>query len=1025
MSERGGQAAADGFQYQYLVTLEALLNALEGRVTGVASALVEPASTPDEDATDPDAIDFELVSHGRRSLRAVQVKSGGTGSEMSGPDAFGILLRMVRARPQAHTFQLITNMRLHPKAVQLNRALAIDDPQEVRAQLHRLMARSRRWHHEPEALSDDELNRLRRARVVVDDRDRLQLREQLRERMRRLRNEHRRGLGYKSAGRLTNYLAFEIHRRAAGEFGGKFPLADFRDELLTPDRHLAYELGEFDWGITVGAVPAPSGIARPELVSQIRTTLTESGGKRTVATCGLLGPSGIGKTSIAAAYAHDVADSYDHIFWVNGENSASLNASFQGIHDVLQSQTDDDAMPGGSRLRDRVRARLSGSPRPWLMVIDNVVDHRLVQPWVPTSGRGHVIITSTNQVNWATRRDKVVVGSMTPKQATALIRMRMCQDDAWDDLSEQTASDLAQRLEYWPLAIELACGHLAGSEFGLKEAARYLEQIRDWALDDAFAIPDGYPHTLVGAIRLALQRLVDKGDEHPACAGAANALFPAAYFGSRRIPIWLLYFSTLLSAEDATRIGLRHPAVIDPTAKVPFTVLEMHRALRTESLAQRDEPLCTLPRQEWSAVHRDGIDDTISVNEIVQHVIRTLAERGSDVTGILSQAAFHAQSWLASFYEANDETHLLAVLPHVQSIADHASRLGSTTDVLAVMWGNLAGIYVALGELDEARAALEHELAHLRARQEPAPLLELKTRTQLADILYNTSEPATAWLPHLHRAYDLAQQLAQSRPEDVSLVIANCLTILLSHKGRGTADAELRSLVDGFEALHEQLPHTPRSHAQREIGRINAALSSGSLTDAEVERRCRALLDSCDLSRPQSLQVSAFLTEALAFQERWSTALEHLQAIHEYLAEWPLHPQIMARTLHNVGLRVGLTVASGEPACRAACIVLIGGAEPAPAPECRQLLSLLVTMASRMPSGHLSLEAGMTCMPYKMQALRLLEAVCDQDRDRIRAIHQSMADLDAEALNQDHEVGWRTLSNIVTASSVSMMLDGF
>lgn len=81
-------------------------------------------------------------------------------------------------------------------------------------------------------------------------------------------------------------------------------------------------------------------------------------------------------------------------------------------------------------------------------------------------------------------------------------------------------------------------------------------------------------------------------------------------------------------------------------------------------------------------------------------------------------------------------------------------------------------------------------------------------------------------------------------------------------------------------------------------------------------------------------------------------------------------------------------------------------------------------MASRMPAEHLSLEAGMTCMPYKLQTLHLLEAVCDQDHDRIRAIYRSMADLDTDALTQDHEIGWRTLSDIVTASSVSMMLGG-
>ncbi|MEV6758196.1 hypothetical protein [Streptomyces sp. NPDC051214] len=201
---------------------------------------------------------------------------------------------------------------------------------------------------------------------------------------------------------------------------------------------------------------------------------------------------------------------------------------------------------------------------------------------------------------------------------------------------------------------------------------------------------------------------------------------------------------------------------------------------------------------------------------------------------------------------------------------------------------------------------MENELGHLRTLQEPAPLLELKTRTQLAGILYNTSKPATAWLPHLHHARGLAQQLAQSRPEDVSLVTTNCLTILLNHTGRETADAELRSLVEGFEALHEQLPHTPRSHAQREISRINAALSSGSLTDAEVERRCRVLLDSGDLARPQSLQVTMFLTEALVFQGRWSTAPGTPAG----------HPRVLGRVAASPTGH-GQNPAQCRPACRA------------------------------------------------------------------------------------------------------------
>jgi hypothetical protein len=98
----------------------------------VTAALIEPAIASIEDSTDPDTIDFELVDQNRDSVHAAQVKSGGPGTEMSAPHAFGILLRMIRARPRAESYRLVTNMRLHPNAVQLNRALNIDDPHELR-----------------------------------------------------------------------------------------------------------------------------------------------------------------------------------------------------------------------------------------------------------------------------------------------------------------------------------------------------------------------------------------------------------------------------------------------------------------------------------------------------------------------------------------------------------------------------------------------------------------------------------------------------------------------------------------------------------------------------------------------------------------------------------------------------------------------------------------------------------------------------------------------------------------------------
>ncbi|NEB67232.1 hypothetical protein G3I39_09240, partial [Streptomyces fulvissimus] len=51
----------------------------------------------------------------------------------------------------------------------------------------------------------------------------------------------------------------------------------------------------------------------------------------------------------------------------------------------------------------------------------------------------------------------------------------------------------------------------------------------------------------------------------------------------------------------------------------------------------------------------------------------------------------------------------------------------------------------------------------------------------------------------------------------------------------------------------------------------------------------------------------------------------------------------------------------------------------------------------------LSLQAGVTCIPFKMQTLRLLEAV----HAAIREIYDGLDGLDTAALDRDNEIGWK------------------
>ncbi|MFG2754326.1 NB-ARC domain-containing protein [Streptomyces xanthophaeus] len=1005
MAERGGQAAAFGFQYQYLVTLEELLAAAEGLRPGVSAVLVEPTCTTGEAVHDPDAIDFDLVGAGRVPVLAAQVKSGGPGSELSAPAAFAVLVRMIKARPSAKTYSLITNMRLHTKADRLNRVLGLTDPDELRLELAKLLERSPKQEENVHSLGHDELLRLSRARIVPDSREPHELREHLRERIRRFRSQQRSGLGLRSAGRMTNHLVSEIFRRACGEFDGALTLDEFRSELLTESTHLAHDLGNFDWGIMVGPVPSQPDLPRPELLERMHRALTESPEDRVVRSCAVLGLSGIGKTSAVAAYAHDVADSYDQIFWLDAESDAALVTSCRILHDWLAPQHEQASMDSGV-LRNRVRALLSALPGRWLMVVDNASDRRRLLPWLPTGGRGHVIITSTNQSSWATHPRRVNVAQLTTEEAVSLVRLRLSEDDAfWSETHEQAATELVRNLEHWPLAIELACGYLAGCGLGLAEVPRYLEIIRDRALDDEQSVPPDYPRTLVAAILVALQRIgraAKDGRQQDASSAALASIITASYMASRQIPLQLLVAAAVLSKESVLRSGLKGPMVMVESPGNSLSVLEIHRALRSESLVQRGEPLSAgAPHRQDGPDHDQELDETISINEIVQHVVRGRLEGSGDMERILSRAAFHTQGWLAEFIDNEDEHRMHQLVPHAQSLAGHALRLGISSDDLAVLYGNLGGAHFRTGSLDEARICFESELAILMARTVPAPVLELKTRVPLVDLMRKQGARLDELVPHLKRIRELALQIAESRPANVVNAVANVLAMLRTATHREVPGETVARLITDLRALAERLPTTAVSEFLADIERITQALSDKNLPDHEIEQRCRTLLDDPRLPVVLRINVIALLAEALAFQKSWAGTEAELAKLATFATTSKLDPMPIATAVHNVGLQVGMAFIQNDIAAL---------------PVLRKLVEII-----NHPDGErLAREPD---QPLKLLVLRLLGAVDRGDRTEIKALLAALEAADKSLLDAAHEIGWRLIVSLAAMTAAAALSD--
>ena len=130
----------------------------------------------------------------------------------------------------------------------------------------------------------------------------------------------------------------------------------------------------------------PGFKGRLGLLQEVREALLS--GDRAVVQA-LHGMGGVGKTQLAAEYAHRFAGSYDLVWWIACEQPGLIGHQFTALAEALGC-----ARPGAGveAARRAVMARLH-DPGRWLLVFDNAESPEDLSGWLP-GGTGHVLITS-------------------------------------------------------------------------------------------------------------------------------------------------------------------------------------------------------------------------------------------------------------------------------------------------------------------------------------------------------------------------------------------------------------------------------------------------------------------------------------------------------------------------------------------------------------------------------------------------------------------------------------------------------
>jgi GNAT superfamily N-acetyltransferase len=994
----GGRSAAQWFLYQYLRTLEALLDAMDEELVG-AVHVEGRRGAADEPAAE--GVDYELTDHAGRTLLAVQVKGRGPSGKFRATDLFRAVSKLVHDR-DAPSYQVIVSAAPGESADAFIAAIReAANAEDLRHRLDRVLssARASRARASLQSLPDRDLDRMRRVDAVIDRREDEEIREILHARLRSYRNTNRAGLGDESAGLMTGYLISEIFRSAADAGRAEFTIAEFRSMLLVNGATLRSALGYRDWGVVIGTVPAWPDIYRGEAIERISSALPCRNDSVDVRRCALVGMSGIGKSSIAAGYILDRADLYDVIYWVDAENDPSLHLSFTRVLAHLTGEHD-DAAADSAWLRSRVHSLLARSAGRWLMVFDNCTEPRSAEQWIPRAGNGHVIVTSTDSAQSTGAGAKVDVGPMSPGEAVTLLknRLHVHGDPAGDVYALLTR--LADAMERWPLALELAAAYLDAG-MGIGGILDYLATLKVRSLDDRRSRPPGYPRTLVEAVYLCLERIEGQSQRLDDPAGvAASAIWFAAYMSGRRIPAHLLVTCVLMDPETAGGFRAASPVYMN-AAVCPSP--EVVAFLRSESLVNFDEPL---PAEGLTEPGLPGA--TVSVNAVLQEVLRDQRDADPRVgEHLLGRVAYHVNLWMAKAHEYADFPRMLAFAAHATAIEQHAARLGVGNDYIAYLRGNLAGVLQRRGDHAKAEALLRKEIAFLDGRAEEHCIVGCcQARIMLAQTLADKEPPAAAEiLELLGHAYPVLQARSVTGPSLVTEIAISVQQVLrrtlTPHWG---LDGHLTHSLSQLEAVVADLiRHMPEDSITAAV-RILEEAENALREDPQVTiSLCRRVLgqdwdDTRELRVRQIRQdAQRLIIEAQVYLEDYAGAGWELPAFLSMTEPAEPYAVVREKLVHNAGRAVAFAWLTTDQA----------------APELTRLLQMM--------TGPELLEPIKTAFPGRTAArMRLLQAVralADGDEQTASAhLGAARISLQPGSAVSPRDLAWTGLKTLIAAA---------
>jgi tetratricopeptide (TPR) repeat protein len=307
---------------------------------------------------------------------------------------------------------------------------------------------------------------------------------------------------------------------------------------------------------------------------------------------------GVGKTQIAAHFAHEHRDEYSAVLWASAASQETLVSGFAAIAGLLNLPAKDEKDQALAVAAVKRWLEANGG---WLLIVDNASDLATVHGFIPQSAKGHVLLTTQAQATGDIQA--IEVRDMLPEDGALLLltRAKIIKPGAPLSAAAGVARDIAMQISTelggLPLALDQAGAYIEETRCGLASYLDLYRQRRAELLKRRGGFGPDHPESVATTFALSFEEVASA---NPA---AADLLRACAFLHPDAIPEEIF-------TKGAAELGPNLGPVAADSLKLDTAFAEILK---------------------YSLVRRDPGGKALGIHRLVQEVIQdglTKGEKG-------------------------------------------------------------------------------------------------------------------------------------------------------------------------------------------------------------------------------------------------------------------------------------------------------------------------------------------------------------------------------------------------------------